>query len=103
QLAFFMGFKSFLFYVSMTWLPEILHAYGVDMATAGWLLFFTQMIGLPAGFIVPVLADKFRSQQVLVAVLGFCAISGFTGLLFGSSFSVMMISLIIYRSDERRV
>jgi len=96
QVALFMGFQSFLFYVSITWLPEILHAYGVDMATAGWLLFFTQMIGLPAGFIVPVLADKFRSQQVLVAVLGFCAISGFTGLLLGSSFSVMMISLIIY-------
>lgn len=95
QVAFFMGFQSFLFYVSITWLPEILHDYGVDMTTAGWLLFFTQIIGLPAGFIVPVLADKFKSQRGLVIILGVCAVGGFSGLLLGKSFFMMMISIIL--------
>ena len=96
QVALFMGFQSFLFYVSITWFPEILHDYGVDLATAGWLLFFTQMIGLPAGFIVPVLADRMKSQRSLVVILGICAIGGFLGLLLGESIFVMMISIVIY-------
>ena len=30
QIAAFMGFQSILFYVTMSWLPEILHSYGVS-------------------------------------------------------------------------
>jgi len=95
QVAFFMGLQSFLFYVTISWLPEILHDYGVSMATAGWMLFFTQIIGLPASFLVPVIAGKYPSQRFIVVIMGACAIGGYSGLLFGTSFMMMIISIIL--------
>src|SRR5690606_37639252 len=58
QIAGFMGVQSFLFYVTISWLPEILHATGMTTEMAGWMLSFTQFIGLPASFLVPILAEK---------------------------------------------
>ncbi|MEC5422895.1 MFS transporter [Virgibacillus sp. C22-A2] len=95
QVAAFMGLQSFLFYVTISWLPEILHDYGVSMATAGWMLSFMQFIGLPASFLVPMIAGKYKSQRALVLVLGFLSISGYAGLLLGKSFTVMVFSTIL--------
>lgn len=93
QVALFMGFQSSLFYVTISWLPEILHGNGVSIATAGWMLSYTQIIGMPASFLVPVIASRFKSQQGIVLVLALFAIGGFSGLLLGSSNVVMMISI----------
>ncbi|MGY0692120.1 CynX/NimT family MFS transporter [Virgibacillus sp. FSP13] len=96
QVALFMGFQSFLFYVTISWLPEILHDYGVSIGTAGWMLSMTQIIGLPFSFLVPVIAGKLKSQWGIVVFLGASAISGYVGLLLGDSFVVMIIcSLLI--------
>ncbi|GAA0437106.1 CynX/NimT family MFS transporter [Virgibacillus salarius] len=95
QVAAFMGFQSFLFYVTISWMPEILHDYGISIAAAGWMLSFLQFIGLPASFLVPVLAGKFKSQRGLVLAMGFCSVSGYTGLLLGESIVVMVISTIL--------
>src|SRR5699024_3179816 len=93
QVALFMGFQSSLFYVTISWLPEILHDSGLSIATAGWMLSFTQIIGMPASFIVPVLAGRMKSQQSIVLTLGISALVGFTGLLLGNSFIVILISV----------
>ena len=94
QVAFYMGFQSFLFYVTITWLPEILQNLGASVSTAGWLLSFTQLIGLPAGFIVPVLAGHIRSQRSIAALLGLTSVLGYSGLLlFGTNYPVMIIVL----------
>lgn len=93
QVALFMGFQSSLFYVTISWLPEILHDSGLSIATAGWMLSFTQIIGMPASFIVPVLAGRMKSQQSIVLTLGISALIGFTGLLLGNSFIVILISV----------
>lgn len=95
QVAGFMGLQSFLFYVTISWLPEILHNYGVSIATAGWMLSFTQIVGLPVSFIVPIIAGKFKSQRSIVLVLGLFAFFGYGGLLVGNSFTVMVISSIL--------
>jgi MFS transporter, CP family, cyanate transporter len=95
QIALYMGFQSFLFYVTISWLPEILHSSGMSMETAGWMLSFTQFIGLPASFIVPVLAGKFASQRVLVVTLGVLSVSGFSGLLLASSYVTTVISIVL--------
>lgn len=92
QVAIFMGFQSFLFYVTISWLPEILLGYGVDINTAGWMLSLTQFIGLPFSFLVPVLAGRFKSQRGLVIALGVSAVVGYFGLLVGQSHVVMFIS-----------
>lgn len=95
QVAAFMGFQSFLFYVTISWMPEILQAYGISAAAAGWMLSFLQFIGLPASFIVPVLAGKYRSQHGIVLAMGLFSIIGYTGLLLGKSNIVMVVSIIL--------
>ena len=40
QIAIFMGFQSFLFYVTISWLPEILHNHGISMESAGWFFVY---------------------------------------------------------------
>ena len=63
--------------------------------TAGWLLSFTQLIGLPAGFIVPVLAGHIRSQRSIAAILGLASVLGYSGLLlFGTNYPVMITSIV---------
>ncbi|SFA87508.1 MFS transporter, CP family, cyanate transporter [Lentibacillus halodurans] len=95
QVACYMGLQSFLFYVTISWLPEILHDNGLSMATSGWMLSFAQFVGLPASFIVPVVAGRLKSQRSIVLVMGMCALGGYSGLLIGSSFTVMVISSIL--------
>lgn len=95
QVAAFMGLQSFLFYVTISWLPEILHHYGLTLTAAGWMLSFTQFVGLPASFIVPVLAGKFSTQRPIVITLGILSVLGYGGLLVGQSMIVMVISTIL--------
>lgn len=92
QIALFMGLQSSLFYVTVSWLPEILQHNGLEITTAGWMLSYTQFIGLPVGFIIPVLADRMKRQHSLVLILGFLALFGFFGLLYAKSFSLIVIS-----------
>jgi MFS transporter, CP family, cyanate transporter len=95
QIAIFMGFQSLLFYVTVSWLPEILHSNGISIETAGWLLSFTQLIGLPASFMIPVLAGRLQSQVWISFSLGMCAILGYSGLWIGSSYPVIIPSIIL--------
>ncbi|WAA09801.1 CynX/NimT family MFS transporter [Fervidibacillus albus] len=96
QVALFTGFQSFLFYVTVTWLPEILHHHGLDLGTAGWLLSLSQFVGLPASFFVPMIAAKFRSQSVFVVILSIFSLIGYGGLLLPATYPmlVLYISLI---------
>lgn len=93
QVACFMGLQSSLFYVSISWLPEILHFNGIDITIAGWMLSYTQLIGMPASFLVPVMAGRMKNQQSLVLLLGLSALLGLTGLLLGKSFWFLVLSI----------
>lgn len=95
QIAIFMGFQSFLFYVTISWLPEILQARGISMGTAGWMLSFTQLIGLPASFLIPVLAARLRSQVWISFILSMCAVLGYAGLLLATSHPGLIISIVL--------
>lgn len=93
QVALYMGLQSSLFYISISWLPEIFHSYGITMNTAGWLLSYTQLIGMPFSFIVPVIAGRLKSQRIVVLGLGLFAITGFFGMLFlGDNYLLMLLS-----------
>nr|WP_207627692.1 MULTISPECIES: MFS transporter [Bacillaceae] len=95
QIAIFMGFQSFLFYVTISWLPEILHSRGMSMGTAGWMLSFTQLVGLPASFFIPVIAGRFRSQVWIAFMLSLCSVFGYGGLLLGSSYPILITSITL--------
>jgi len=81
QVTFFMGLQSLSFYIIVAWLPEILHSYGVDISLAGWLLFIMQFAGIPATFVVPLLAERFHNQQKIVIVIGLLYLVGLGGLI----------------------
>ena len=95
QVALFMGLQSTLFYVTVSWLPEILHHNGLSIATSGWMLSFTQLIGMPVSFIVPMIAGRYKSQRGIVLILGVIAVCGYGGLLLGSSYSSTMVSITL--------
>src|SRR5699024_4315981 len=94
QISLFMGFQSFLFYTTISWLPEILQDYGASISLSGWLLSFIQLIGLPISFVVPYFAGKLYSQWSLVFFLSLFGIFGYAGLLIGNSYLVMIISVM---------
>ncbi|MBD8006098.1 CynX/NimT family MFS transporter [Bacillus norwichensis] len=97
QVAFFMGLQSFIFYCLISWLPEILYSHGFSRSLSGWLLSVVQFAGLPASFIIPVVAGKMNNQRGLVLGLGAVYLISFTGLLFGSGpliyLSVVMVGI----------
>jgi len=96
QIAIFMGFQSFLFYVTISWLPEILHSYGMSIETAGWMLSFMQLVGLPASFFIPFVASRLKSQSWIAFGLGICAILGYFGLLVSADhYPILIISIIL--------
>ncbi|MGW8703121.1 CynX/NimT family MFS transporter [Streptomyces eurythermus] len=77
----FMGMTSLMFYTLTAWLPEMMHDHGFTPATAGMMNSVIIVIGIPLGFVVPVVAARMRDQRPLV--LGAVALMavGLVGLL----------------------
>lgn len=82
QVTLFMGLQSFLFYVTISWLAEILIADGFSATTAGWYVAYMQLISLPATFFTPIIAGRLKKQHLLVWVFSLSGIIGYIGLLF---------------------
>lgn len=91
----FMGFQSFLFYVNITWLPEIMHAQGMSIATAGWMMSLLQMVSLPASLFTPIIASRMRSQRLLIVLVAACYGMGYATLIIGGTvLTAMGVTLI---------
>lgn len=82
QITLFMGFQSLVFYVIVAWLPGMLSDWGLDTVTAGLMLSLFQLVGLPASFVMPVLAGRSRSQVWLVVITFLTMFTGYMGMLF---------------------
>ncbi|WP_205093070.1 MFS transporter [Thalassobacillus pellis] len=93
QVTFFMGLQSFLFYSLIAWLPEILQSRGMDPAASGWMLSWLQIIGLPATFLIPVLAGRLKSQRGIIMGIGIVYLTGMFGMLLGSAMLLLTISI----------
>lgn len=100
QVTLFMGLQSFVFYVMVSWLPEMMQDYGFSVTASGWLVSYAQFVGLPSTFLAPVLAEKFKNQQGIVLVIGALMVTGFTGLIFGgpSLLIIVWVTLIGFAS-----
>ncbi|TLS36562.1 MFS transporter [Pseudalkalibacillus caeni] len=95
QVTLFMGLQSMVYFSATTWLPEILHSQGRDIADAGWMVTVLQFSGLPANFIIPLLADRLSNQKWIAFGIGAFCFSGLLGLLAGSSMVIANISIIL--------
>src|SRR5690625_3826809 len=69
KVASFMGLQSLIFYVTISWLPEMLISFGMTESTAGFMLSYFQFVGIPASFIIPVVAGKLSSQAKLIVII----------------------------------
>lgn len=92
QVAVFMGLQSLIFYVMVSWLPEILQFYGMGKTGAGFMLSYFQLIGIPVSFVMPMIAIKLRTQRPIVLTVNILFIIGLILLLISKSLVIMMIA-----------
>ncbi|QQE73145.1 MFS transporter [Brevibacillus composti] len=85
KVTLFMGLQSLVFYVGITWIPQILQYIGVSPSASGWLLFLMQIFSVPGSFLAPVLAGRSSDQRMLVAVTTGLMFTGYAGLLMGNT------------------
>jgi CP family cyanate transporter-like MFS transporter len=95
QVTLFMGLQSLTYYVTLTWLPEILQEDGMSAARAGWMLGITQAVAIVSIFFAPVIAGRRPSQRgVVVAAVGLSG-AGTLGLLVaGTTASALWVVLL---------
>lgn len=80
----FMGFQSILFYVSISWLPDILQERGMSAEQAGWMLSMMQLISMAGSFLMPLYAARSDSQKWMTAATAALCVIGFGGIWAGS-------------------
>ncbi|MEK4303322.1 CynX/NimT family MFS transporter [Oceanobacillus sp. FSL K6-0251] len=85
-IAFFMGCHSLLFYITISWFPEILIHFGANKTIAGFLLSYLQLVGIVSSLLIPLIAGKLKSQVGLVISLNILLIIG-------------VIYLLLYHND----
>lgn len=94
QVTLFMGLQSLIYFCFITWLPEMLYSQGISAATAGWMMSILQFSGIPANFIIPVIADRLSNQKSLAIGIGALCLIGILGLLIGENIILITISII---------
>lgn len=70
QITLLMGGQSFIFYVLINWLPEMLLQKGIDTSQSGFYLLVLQIAILPFTFIMPIIAAKRKNQVGLLLLTG---------------------------------
>lgn len=93
KVALFMGFQSLIFYVTISWLAEILIDFGMEQTTAGFMVSYVQLLGIPVSFIIPILAVKWKSQSMLVLGVNSLYIIGILLLLMRPSFGIILVAV----------
>ena len=95
QVTLFMGLQSLVYYVTLTWLPEILQDDGMSATRAGWMLGVSQAVAIVTIFFAPVIASRRPSQQGVTAAAVSLSCAGTLGLLVaGSTASVLWVVLL---------
>lgn len=96
-ITIFMGLQSLMFYTLVTWLPDILATHGYNPEAAGWMLFLMQAALIPVTFIIPIIAEKMKDQQLLGGLTASFFILGVFGVYLGNKafipIAIMMIGM----------
>jgi CP family cyanate transporter-like MFS transporter len=95
NVAFFMGFQSFTFYIIIAWLPEVLQDRGIGAGEAGWLLSLCQGVGVFGTFFIPALAERLENQKIPVLVLIILEVVSLIWLMIpGTAYTGLTVSLL---------
>src|SRR5918992_1733841 len=95
QVTLFMGLQSLAYYVTLTWLPEILQSEGMGAARAGWMLGLSQAVAIVTMFLAPMIAGRWPSQRgVVVVAVGISGVGALGLLVAGSTASTLWVVLL---------
>jgi MFS transporter, CP family, cyanate transporter len=91
----FMGMQSLLYYAALSWLPSMLRDRGDSADTAGDLLALMGVGNLAVSLVIPVAAQRMRSQYVLVVPTALALAGGLAGLLYAPLGGAVAWALIL--------
>jgi CP family cyanate transporter-like MFS transporter len=95
EVTIFMGFQSFVFYISINWFPDVFQDRGMSAESSGWLVSLMQFVGMPATFIVPILAERWRRQRLLSTIVCLIGMIGYVGLLMkNTDYTILWVLFI---------
>lgn len=94
QVTLFMGLQSLAFYTAVAWLPSILTDRGTSSTTAGWMLFYYQVVSLAASSLLPLLTRGRHDQRWTAAGASVLVAGGFTVLVAAPALSVLACTLL---------
>jgi MFS transporter, CP family, cyanate transporter len=91
----FMGMQSLLYYAALSWLPTMLRDRGESADGAGDLLALMGIGNLAVSLIIPVLAQRMRSQVLIVVPAVIAIAAGLAGLLYAPLGGAVAWALIL--------
>jgi len=91
----FMGMQSLLYYAALSWLPTILRDRGESAGGAGDLLALMGVGNLAVSLIIPVLAQRMRSQVLIVVPTVIAIAAGLAGLVYAPLGGAVAWALIL--------
>lgn len=95
NVALFMGFQSFTFYIIIAWLPEVLQDRGIGAVEAGWLLSLCQGVGVLGTFFMPAWAERLENQRTPVLVLIILEVVSLLWLMIpGTAYTGLIVSIL---------
>ena len=89
----YMGLQSSCYFLLVTWLPTIEAARGVPVATTGWYLLTSQMVGLVAGLAITAAMGQRRDQRRVAISCAAPVVVGALGMILLPS-GMFLLSLI---------
>lgn len=95
MVSLFMGFQSLLFYVLITWLPEVMTSRGFSEDGGGYMLSMMQIASLPASFAAPIIAGRMKNQRILVIFTTILYLISLSGLYFGDNTLVALWTILL--------
>ena len=91
----FMGMQSLLYYATLSWLPTMIRDRGVSAADAGDLLALMGVGNLAVSLLVPIAAQRMRSQVALMVPTVFAIAGGLAALLYAPLGGAVAWALIL--------
>ena len=82
SLALFFGMQSMHAYIQFGWIAQMYRDGGLSATEAGAMLSLLASLGIPAGFVMPLLAARVKDPRPVVVVLFVLMVTGYLGIGF---------------------
>lgn len=91
NVTLFMGLQSMSFYTVLSWLSSILQDQGYSPVTAGWITAMFPALGIPVGFVFPLMMSRFKDQRAMSVLWSVLMLAGYVGMVFLPQFTVFWV------------